>query len=260
MRAGLVGIVVLVLLAGCQADIPGESRPALSVTPAPYVPVPGVSVGGIDDIDQLAHAHEQALVDRSYTVHMNLTVHRPDGSVHGGTTTRIQVGADHQRFWLVLESFGEYPFDGTAQPNVEAWSNGTTTFLRRTHPDRIVYRAYDTADTGWDQAPPDGATIRAYLGGWKEATVTELDQSDEARFRVTATEGSRSIEATIRDSGLVGEFTAGRPAASFVRLDVAGRATYSVRYEAVGETAVKRPAWLDEAIRVTRNQTYVGQG
>lgn len=260
MRAGFVGVVMIVLLAGCQADIPGDPRPDFSVTPAPYVPVPGVSIEGIEDVDQLARAHEQALAGRSYTVHMNLTVHRPNGTVRGGSSTQIQVGPDHERFWLASTSFGDYPFDGTAQPDVDAWSNGSTTFLRRTHPDRIVYRAYDTADTGWDQAPPDGATIRAYLGGWDRVTVTDRDREDGARYHVTAAEGSRSIEAAILDSGLVFEFTAVRPAASFVRLEVAGRATYAVRYELVGETSVERPPWLDEAIRVTRNQTYVGQG
>lgn len=260
MRGALAAVVLLVVLAGCQSVGPAGPTPTVTVTPAPYVPVPGLSVSGVEDVDRLANAHERSLRSSSYTVRMNLTFRRPNGSILGGTVTRITVGTAHERFWLRSRTYGEYPFDGTAQPAIQAWSNGTTTYLRRSHPDRVVYRAYDTADTGWDEAPPDGGTIRTYLGMANRSTVSEIRRSGERRYRVNATDGSRSVRAVVHPSGFVQSFTAVGPAASPVRLHIDGTATFTVQYDAVGEAEVGRPPWLGEAIRKTRNQTYVGQG
>lgn len=260
MRASLAGAILLLTLAGCQGGVTSGPPPTVTVTPAPYVSAPGLSVSGIQDVDRLARAHEQALRGRPYSVRMNLTVRRPNGSLRGGTVIRIRVGADRDRFWLVSRSFGDHPFDGTTQPALAAWSNGSTTFLRRTYPDRVAYRAFDTDDTGWTDVPPDAGTIRTYLGGLERSNVIEIGPSHDRRYLVTAIDGSQSVRATVEPSGLVREFTADRPAPSPYRLDVDGTATFRVRYEAIGTTTVGRPPWLPEAIRVTRNQTYVGQG
>lgn len=260
MRAGLVGAILLMTLAGCQSAVPAAPSPSVTVTPAPYVSAPGLSVSGIEAVDRLARAHEASLQGRPYSVRMNLTVHRPNGSFWGGTVIHIRVGADHDRLWLVSRTFGDYPFDGTAPPAIGAWSNGSTTFVKRTYSDRVDYRAYDTDDTGWDEAPPDGNTIQTYLGGMTRSNVSEIGPSDRHRYLVRATDGSRSVRAIVAPSGFVREFTAVRPATSLLHLTVDGTATVRVSYDAVGETNVSRPPWLAEAIRVTRNQTYVGQG
>lgn len=260
MRAGLAGVILLLTLAGCQSGVPGAPSPTVTVTPAPYLSAPGLTVSGIEDVDRLARAHEAALEGHPYSVRMNLTVHWPNGSLRGGTVIRIHMGADHDRFRLVSRTFGDYPLDGTTPPAIAAWSNGSRTILKRTYPDRVDYRAYDADDTGWDEAPPDASTIRTYLGGMTRSNVSEIGPSDRRRYLVVATDGSRTVRAIVTPSGLVREFTAVRPAASLLHLNIDGTATVRVRYDAVGETNVSRPPWLAEAIRVTRNQSYVGQG
>lgn len=261
MRAGVLTVGLLVLLAGCQGGLSTPAAPTVTVTPAPYVAAPGLTVSGIEDVTTLAAAHERALRGRSYTVRLNHTFYRPNGSVRGGTVTRIEVGPAHERFLLTSLTFGDYPFDGTSEPAIAVWSNGTTTLLRRDYTDRTVYRAYESADTGWDNAPPDANTIRTYLGLAGESNVSEIVRGGERVYRVTARRGdSRSVRAIVKPSGLVWEFTANRPATSPVRINVDGRSTFRVQYTAIGDTVVSEPPWLGEAIRVTRNQTYVGQG
>lgn len=267
MRGPVAALLLagLVVLAGCGSALGGlgaspEPTPA-TATPV-YVAAPGLSADGVDDPAQLARAHAASLRGQSYTVRLELVVYGPDGAERGGSVTELRVGPDRRRFRFDYRPRGGFPPDVAEQPRVEAYSNGTTTFERQTRPDETQFRAYATEDTAYLSVEPGPRAIQRYLaiGEARSVEETTVDGWIAYRVRLAEPDGPRTVEAVVDTFGLVHEVAVTRPRGDLFPTPPEGTIRYEVRYAAVGGTTVEAPPWLGEARRITRNQTYVGQG
>lgn len=255
----------LAAMAGCggalgDAGLVAEPGPATE-TPV-FVAAPGLSHEGVEDPARLARAHAASLAGQSYTVRVELTVVGPDGAERGGSVTVLRVAADGDRFAYEYDARGRFPPDTIAQPDVEAYANGTHTFERQTRPNETTYRAYVTEDVGYAEAVREPSAVRRYLAIGEAASVERTDHDGWIAYRVRAAspDGARTVEAVVDTFGFVHELVATFPVSDRYPTPPGGTVRYAVTYSAVGETTVEPPPWLAEAKRITRNQTYVGQG
>ena len=256
---------VLVALAGCGGALGGlgaGTEPATG-TPTPvYVAAPGLSADGVERPAVLARAHEASLRGQSYTLRLELTLFGPDGRADGGSTTELRVGPDRRRFSFDYRPRGRFPPDVDSQPRVEAFSNGTVAFERQTRPNETTFRAYDAADVAYLEVQPGERALRRYLAIGEAETVEEVrhDGWIAYRLRLVEPDGPREVDAVVDTFGFVHELTVTMPREDLYPTPPAGTVRYEVTFRDVGATTVAAPPWLEEARRVTRNQTYVGQG
>lgn len=267
MRAGTAALLLgtLVFLAGCGSALggPGTGTEPGPTTATPiYVAAPGINHQGVQDAPALARAHEASLAGQSYTVRLELTLLGPAGAELGGSVTELQVGPDRRRFRFDFRPRGDFPPDVDSQPRVEAYSNGTTTFERQTRPGETTYRAYNTTDVAYLEVQPGARAVRRYLAIGEARQVEEVrhDGWIAYRLRLVETDGPRTVDAVVDTFGFVHELTVTMPRSDLYPTPPNGTVVYEVSYTGVGETEVETPSWLEEARRVTRNQTYVGQG
>lgn len=267
MREGVAVLLLtgVVVLAGCGSALGGlgadaEAGPT-TATPI-HVAAPGLSAEGVQDPLRLARAHEASLRGQSYTVSVELTVLDVHGEARGGSATVLRVGPDHRRFRAEYRSWGGFPPDIDSQPQVEAYSNGTTVFERQTRPNETTYRAYNATRVDYLDAEPGGRAVRRYLAIGEVRTVEEVRHEGWIAYRLRLAEpgGARTVEAVVDTFGFVHELTVTLPRSDLLPTPPDGTVRYAFSYRAIGETTVSPPPWLEEARRITRNQTYVGQG
>lgn len=258
-------LAALAAVAGCSGAL-GDAVLADEPGPATETPLsvaaPGLSGDGVDDPGRLARAHAASLAGQSYTVRVDLTVVGADGAERGGSVTVLRAAAGGDRFAYEYDARGRFPPDTVAQPDVEAFANGTHTFERQTRPNETTYRAYVTEDVGYAGAVRGPSAVARYLAIGEGASVERTDRDGWIAYRVRAAapDGERTVEAVVDTFGFVHELEATFPVSDRYPTPPGGTVRYAVTYSAVGETTVEPPPWLAEARRVTRNQTYVGQG
>lgn len=267
MRGGpavllLAGLAVLAGCGGVFGDVGPSTGPGPTTATPSFVAAPGITHDGVKDPARVARAHAASLAGQSYTVRAELTVLGPDGTERGGSVTVLRTAAGGDRFAYKYNARGRFPPDTIAQPDVEAYANGTHTFERQTRPNETAYRAYVTEDVGYAEALRDPSAVRRYLAIGGTASVERVDHRGWIAYRVRAAEpeGRRTVEAVVDTFGLVHELEATVPLTDLYSAPAGGTVRYTVSYSAVGDTTVEPPAWFEEARRVTRNQTYVGQG
>ncbi|MEF8829885.1 MAG: hypothetical protein V5A49_12680 [Haloarcula sp.] len=234
--AGRVAVVLLLLVfAGCGAFGGAERQ---TVTPAP-VPEqsqddrvePAVTEDGVD-ARRLAAAHRRATWNRSYVLGMRL-------SLEWGT----------QMVSLVVEDRYHYQY------RTEILDKQYT---KRVYADGDRRYIYDTRTEGtWtgtgqptpvsERLDPDPARlVEAYLAT-NVSVERPRDDCDSCRVTLMATDPpaafepaeNYSVRATVRPDGLVQSLTV-----SYWDRSRNAPVRYEVRYSAVGETTVSRPAWV----------------
>lgn len=231
--AGRVAVVVfLLLLAGCGA-FGGPERQ--TVTPAP-VPdagstglAPGVTAEGVD-ARRLGAAHRQATRNRSYTLEMRL-------SMEWGTQVVSLAVADSDSYEYRTEIVDKQYIRRVYVDGPKRY-----TYNERTQSTRI-----DTGEPVRVSAilnPDPARLVEAYL-----ATDVRVERPDCGSCPVALTAQdppstfepaeNYSVRATVHPDGFVTSLRVGYwdPTSD-------SRVEYDVRYTAVGNTTVSRPAWV----------------
>lgn len=229
---------------------------------------PGLSTDGVTDAAALGTAHEESLAGQSYTYDREVTVVAVNGTELGRWNQHVQVGADRLEFNHTQTGEGR-SVSGAEIGDSQVYTDGSVTFWKA-----------DAFRDGFRREPGRGFAAETFSSeqlladvlNASETTVTEFDsETDESRqaetwYRVRAENGTETltydspngtvaVEATnvtatavVAPSGFVRnviyEF-------DFVRGNVSGHRTMTVRYTAVGETTVEVPAWVEDARTVT---------
>lgn len=283
MRAVPVTLLVaVVLLAGCGGSpLVGEEGGGTPVaTPVPRdqvtsQPPPGILSLQVVNPGALGRAHARAIENESYVLTSNRTVVYENGTLRSRLAFTVAIDAD-RRFLARASTDGpEAPvFVGT--PPVEAvyWSNGTTYVRRLSHDGRTTYTQFDPPDTWvgtwsyWTTSVPFGGranrpeTYYASLFSAVPTRVTgETTLAGTTVFRLE-NEASRpfsndtfpgrvdsvhdvSFVALVDGEGLVRSLDlryAGNVDGDAVRVE------RTIRYEDVGSTSVRRPAWYERTV------------
>jgi len=238
-----LAVVLAVVLAGCGslAADPGTPR-TLSPAPVPEPTTqadsplpPGLSGGGVTDVDALARAHVAALEGRSFTLQVNesyddlsgfrvLRVERRDRySFHDAT---VSIAGNRTEF-----------VDGTHR-----YSRSTREGLRY----ELGPAVNRSAAYGWIVAPP----VRTPLSVGN-ATVYETRVAGERRYEIHIDRAvhprfdsfrNYSVRATVHPNGFVSAVSV-----SYVRVYQGKRTnvTRRVQYSGLGTTTVDRPPWVE---------------
>jgi len=238
-------VVVVVVLAGCgsMAADP-EPKPTRTLSPAPVPETatpaasplpPGLSGGGIADIDALVRAHVDALDGRSFT----LRVRERHDDLAGFRVLRVE-SADRYYF---------HDAAVTVAGNRTAFVDGEYRYSRSTR-EGVQYELGPSVNRstayGWLVDLP----IRTPLSVGN-ASVSETRVAGERRYEVSIDRAvhprfdsfrNYSVRATVGPDGFVSRLTV-----SYVRVGQEGRTnvTRRVRYSDVGTTTVDRPTWVE---------------
>ena len=234
--AGRVAVVLLLLaFAGCGA-FGGAERQTVTPVSVPEQSEdnradPAVTENAVDT-RRLAAAHRRATRNRSYLLGMRL-------SLEWGTQIVSLVAEDRYRYQYRTEIINKnytkrvynnrnrrYVYDERAQ--------GAWTATRRPTP---VSEVLD---------PDPARLIEAYLAT-NVSVQRPRDDCDACPVTLTATEppaafqpaDNYSVRATVRPDGLVRSLTV-----SYWDRSRKAPVSYEIRYSAVGETTVSRPAWV----------------
>lgn len=279
-RAPAVAVLLVILLAGCNG-FPGLG-PAPTTTPTTTADggpttarPPGIAGSLVVDPSALAAAHADVISQSSYVVTANRTVRTANGSLWSSLRVRVALADDHTFLATARTAGPAAPvFIGEPPARAAYWSNGTT-YLRRLHHDgRTTYTETGTPATWigtwryWAETVPFGGrthTPDSFIESvfWAvPAVVTGRTTVDGVPVRRLEDQGDwpvadgaipgrvRSISnvslvALVDDRGLVRRLDLrysgridGRPVAVH----------RTVRYTAVGSTAVDRPAWYGRAV------------
>ena len=261
-------LAAAIATAGCQALVGGGDRETLTPAPVPEatdtpasgvpVPVPGVSAGGVADVERLVESHEATLQHRSATITFVRSYRFPNGTVarevtvtgryaDGWTRYRVTVRRDgllvEERGTLVVavddrtRIITRYDADGTVQYRETsrlaslAVRSGRIAYV----PERTLVRERHLASlfrsvSVSSARPVDGG--RAYrLSAVDFDDPRELPAADAARV------SSPAFRATVRADGFIRSYVLGYTVDTSRRF----RVVEQVRYAAVGETTVEPP-------------------
>ncbi|WP_435196807.1 DUF7537 family lipoprotein [Natronomonas sp. EA1] len=260
----LVGLVVLLVLAGCNAPATETER---TLTPAP-VPetasptptralAPGVDSAGVFDSPALASAHARVLGEASYTVNQTVFQQYPNGTVDARYVTVARFAADHTVFRSTLRQADRR--DGRlVTRRVERYGDGSRVYEAVTAENETTYGVVRGPD-GEPRSPvnvfPANLTNRRpieRLFTLVETETVETRARNGTRFvRVATTEPQRlpplrnvTLTATVREDGVV---TAYRVTYDVDRGEGRIDVLVALEYTAIGETTPEAPPWLDRA-------------
>ncbi|NLV14905.1 DUF7537 family lipoprotein [Haloarcula argentinensis] len=252
-------VAVLLLTAGCNAFVGADTADQGTVTPAPVptaagsgtattlTPPPGVTTERLENVALLSAAHRQALNGTTYTLHerySEFTIGNDSSSVRREETVAVESPTRYRDKMVrvrtdangTIERYEQSTFaDGTNW--YERRDNGTVERQRgevRFSRDKYAYRTafylnrYAVVNrSATAVVTRDGSRAYRIRGSGGEIPTTERLEE----FR---------IELVVKPDGLVSRFS--------VRYRTADRLVeYSFWYEDIGETAVERPAWLNES-------------
>ncbi|MEF8852212.1 MAG: hypothetical protein V5A44_06745 [Haloarculaceae archaeon] len=249
-----VGLVLLVVLAGCGSIVAGGDDPASgaggsteTLTPAPVPEVtatpfplpPGVTDSGVGDADALLDAHRSTLRSQSYTLRVRLRV-------DGDRYTRLIRVETPTRYY-------SHDVLGGNGGNVTQFASGPSVYVRTAYAGITRYDRLDNA------RPPESRTVRLsrLFLQVDDAVVfeTTVDGRPAVVVRVNYAvhpemERLRNVtlRAVVEPTGLVRSLNA-----TYVRTGGTGPAnvTRSFTYTDVGATTVERPAWVDREFNDT---------
>lgn len=265
MRWRTVAVVVLAVTAGCGTFTTG-SEPTQTVTPVPVTEVPtegptptgiapGLSGGGVRDVNRLAEAHTNAIEGESYVWR---SVRRADSLPNVS-------GREHVvRQNLTVESERRYQYYTNRRDLNERGGERLLNDVSEFADGETVYRRFvpfSQQEFTHARQPAEAASVRyesemvgpvrRYLAV-PNATVAEARVDGEPYYRVDAeremvpgfTRGRNfSATALVSPSGFV------RAMNVSYAVDRSGRTVaveYSFRYERRDDVSVDRPDWIDE--------------
>lgn len=238
--APALALAAALLLAGCVAPGTGGFPP-------------GLDRGGVTDAGALADAHAAALANASYSVRVDTRIGPVNGTGGQRGSTVERIGADGT-FALESRETG----DATGRPPA-VWGNETVTFLRSWNGTDPEYVRFPTESAPrFRYAPQLPALVESVFAdvplrytGPVERNGTVLRRfagsDDDSVAFGTATD--LSAVALVTDRGVVRELQLAYDSPSGPR--TARHVAATVRVFAVGATAVERPSWVTEAVRLT---------
>lgn len=260
-RISLVLVVVL-LLAGCNAPTAEPTEPTLTPAPVPETPsptpsrglAPGVGPTGVADAAALAAAHARVLGSASYTVNQTLLQRYPNGTVDARYVTVARFAADHTVFRSTLRQADRR--DGRlVTRRVERYGDGDRVYEAVTEGNTTEHRLVRGAD-GEPRSPvnvfPANLTNRRSIARLFTLVGTEvIDRRIENGTRLVTVGTTEpqplpplqnvTVTATVQADGLVRayrvEYGVERDGARVAVLVV-------LRYTAVGATTPEAPPWL----------------
>ncbi|WP_058826052.1 hypothetical protein [Haloferax sp. Q22] len=268
VTAGSGGVPVLGdALGGQQPSSPtpaAATTPEPTPTPEPRTVAPGVTTAGVENATLLAAAHRRAAANRSYRWTLGYRE-----SIAGDETGRevevVHVEAPHV-YVSEVQRAGRLRAFPRPTASEDAYADGTTRYARRpTEPDGVAARVLD----------PD---VRDGTGRQASRAARYLDwylSTDETSVARVTTPANASVEnevALYRIEGRGTDFPRSRGYRVEAVVEEGGfvrsmRVTYETRdglgvevwfaYDAVGETTVTRPAWLDRADGSSGGRTVV---
>jgi hypothetical protein len=260
-----LAVVLLIALAGCGAVPFGSGTPgapAETLTPAPVeteatagtptgTPIaaplpPGVTRNGTVEVDALRDAHGEVVNRTSYTWVLGYEANNSGGGLLNQSFTR-RVAVENDR---VLAR----QFDADREQNQTLYVEGDAGYLRVDTPNRTDYESVANPGGHQDYAVGTNAVWR-YLAG-VDVTVDTVQRDGETYYRLYSADGPHpvslrgptsriadyTVTAYVRPDGLVRTMVV-----DFVRYVSEREQRISIRfdYDAVGETSVVRPDWVD---------------
>lgn len=277
-----LGLLLVVVIAGCSSLAGGTDRPVASVTP---VDVPADSSittsdgqpafvranGSFRDPADMAAAHRSVLQDTSYTVFSTQTVQ----FASSGRSGRWQLAARiAPRGAFTIETQRNGSVFSTVRPvRIGFWSNGdvvveafiandttTANIVRDARGNPVPPRTVMPIDPRFE------GELTTVFASTTVRSITRLDDDADpySRVRVRATGpagsaavGSLDIATTVSnltavlvidERGLVHRYEL-RYTGTFATEPVT--VTRTVRYAAIGQTSVPRPVWVEAALNGT---------
>jgi len=262
-----LSLAAVVVLAGCSGLGTGGQQ-STEVTPVPAGEIGQSQVElseGVVDAQSTVWGHTEAALSTNYTVRVTQRTVWPNGTglremrryrevARGGDSYRGYV-----RFDTAVPAFQE--FGTTAY-----WTNGTAVATRFDTPLRPVQtRIWMTNSSGPVDSPSNSRSLR-YLLRATSPTVAERDdvevtiagtQPTPVRLEVPSNlERPRNLTARfrVRSDGLIHRW---RVAYNSTFRGETVRVVRTGRIVDTGETAVRRPSWVDNATRAGGNQSTV---
>ncbi len=286
MRPGpAVCLAVVVVLAGCSGlpfvgDEGDDTAAATAISDgqvAAQAP-PGVLSRQVTNPAELGRAHARAIENRSYVVTANRTIWDPNGTVRSHLA--VEVAIDEARtFQATVSTAGPDAPVLLGEPPAAAvfWSNGSTYLRRLTRDGEQTFGEFEPPTTWigtwsyWVKTVPFGGrgnlpakfyaslftAVPASVDGQttrRNTTYFRLVNDRERPFTNRTVPGrvssvhDLSLVAVVDDDGLVRSLDlqyAGTLEGEAVRV------RHTIRYAAVGTTAVDRPPWFDRAASCT---------
>lgn len=256
----IIGLFLLVALAGCNA--PADGTPTNSLSPAPATTTdapatatdaperiaPGVTTAGVAAPEVLAEAHRETLTDTSYTVSRRSTRFAANGSALG---TNLDVA----RF----DGTGEYIRDQTTTGNaplyqlryerISVWSDGETRFVLRVENGTRAYERQTATPTAPLSPLPRQYLVETLAGvEWTDVRAVPFgDTRDYYRLTGVRTDAGGAFETVtvlLDERGVIHRY---RTEMTAERGSAIARQTVVVRYSALGTTSVESPAWVANA-------------
>ncbi|NLV15090.1 hypothetical protein [Haloarcula argentinensis] len=236
--AGRVAVLLaLLLFAGCGA-FGGAERQTVTPVPVPEQPQDGRAAPAVtgDTVDarRLAAAHRRATRNRSYVLGMRL-------SLEWGTQIVSLVVEDryHYQFRteIVDQNYTKRVYtNGNRRYVYDERAEGAWTATRRPTP------------VGGVLDPDPARLIEAYLAT-NVSVDRPRDDCDTCSVTLMATDpppafkpaNNYSVQATVRPDGLVQSLTV-----SYWDRSRKAPVSYEIRYSAIGDTTVSRPAWVQQ--------------
>jgi hypothetical protein len=239
-----LGLVGLVLLAGCAGLVPGPAEPTTDqplVRGAP-APPPGVDADGVSNVSALLAAHRRSLTAGGFALETETTRRGPAGRNVTVRETVVASRALRSHRHTTVRRFG-----GGRQVTQDRWA-GASAARRVLENDTVVGAGgYDGADAA---ALTRSARLRWFLhrGGFELVAIRV--QRSGARFVLEADgalptgRGHLSARLIVTDEGRISSLVATitRPAeGGGLQLEA-----YVYRLRQVGDVTVERPGWVED--------------
>lgn len=275
----VVGIVSLVLLAGCGGgfgfdtgtDISKTVTPVRVPTDDPLSNLPtGLSEEGVTNSSALADAHTEAFVNTSFTLQSNRTLVASNGTRLIDTSSVWRVGANHN-CWTTERAFnGTYawiaraPVENVNINSVSTWHNRKHEFYQLQRPNGTEYRIYAT-DSGVD--PTGRQQLLSYYRHAESTTVStangrirlsmsigpEIRMGSQLAVNVT----ERTVILTLTETGRVERYRYEYIGRLSNDPNTAVKGVRVARFTGVGETSPERPDWVTTARNTTTGRISV---
>lgn len=259
-----VVVALLLVLSGCSGILEMGSEPdRVSVTPA-EVPTedgnglpPGVTGAGFINPQELVNAHQQVLANESVTIN---TTHRSvaeNGTVLSRTYTTYRVGANRTyAHRLATSNRTESPWEHEIWMNddgrysVERTNTTTYRFVPNGKPnahllENVIIEYVEISNVSVANISGGDQQHRYRLQG-------SIENSERQDFELgNDTTKNDTIEMHVDERGFVYKFVYPR---YFRQNNSIIRNTAVVRFD-TNATAPERPAWVEEAVSATKNET-----
>lgn len=253
-RWRVVGVALLVAMAGCGAVSPGGGD-ATNTTTGTTV-ADGANAGAAVDAFDLAEAHRDALANQSFTVTTTTTVQYANGTAAVRQFARTQADSETEAVLVRQTAGGSDPagFGVPADGVLDWWTNGSGSAYRLTHengsveysvwPDRRVPEVEQA--TRWEDVAGllsalDARNVDGEDGDTVVATGSDVEVAYGDPSEVTVTAG-------LSDGEHLHSYTVSYRA---TRDGTPVQVTRTVRFTNVGETTIEQPSWVSEAQNTT---------